>query len=135
MRPKVFLRYAAVLMLLHTIGHSIGALGSSAPPNPGVGLVLRGMETEHFNFMGRTVTLAQFYNGYGIIMIFVLLMISIQLWLLSSAVNKEMVLTLAVFLLVLAVCEFIYFFPFAALFSLLSGIAAMLAYYKVKATP
>ncbi|MDP9047049.1 MAG: hypothetical protein M3N14_02870 [Bacteroidota bacterium] len=134
MRPKLLLRIAAVLMLLHTIGHTIGAFGSTAPPNARVGLVIRGMETEHFNFMGRTTTLAQFYNGYGIIMIFVLLLISIQLWLLASAVNKSLMLTMGVFLLITAVCEFVYFFPLAALFSLLSGVATLFAYYNVKVT-
>jgi len=132
MRPKLLLRIAAILMLLHTIGHSIGALTSSEPPNPRVGLVIKGMETEHFNFMGRTTTISQFYNGYGIITIFVLLLISVQLWLLASIQNKIMVLTLAIYLLLTACCEYIYFFPFAALFTLLAGIATLFAYYKIK---
>jgi len=132
MRPKLLLRIAAILMLLHTIGHSIGALTSSEPPNPRVGLVIKGMETEHFNFMGRTTTISQFYNGYGIITIFVLLLISVQLWLLATIQNKIMVLTLAIYLLLTACCEYIYFFPFAALFTLLAGIATLFAYYKIK---
>jgi hypothetical protein len=134
MRPKLLLRIAAVLMLLHTIGHTLGALTSSEAPNARVGLVLKGMQSEHFNFMGRNATLAQFYNGYGIIMILVLLLISVQLWLLASALNKAMVLALAIFLLITACCEYVYFFPFAALITLLSGIAALWAYYKIKAT-
>lgn len=132
MRPKLLLRIAAILMLLHTIGHSIGALTSSEPPNPRVGFVIKGMETEHFSFMGRTTTISQFYNGYGIITIFVLLLISVQLWLLASIQNKIMVLTLAIYLLLTACCEYIYFFPFAALFTLLAGIATLFAYYKIK---
>ncbi len=132
MSPKLLLRIAAILMLLHTIGHTIGALTSSEPPNARVGLVIKGMETEHFDFMGRTTTLAQFYNGYGIIMIFVLLLISLQLWLLASALNKSIIITFGVFLLIMAFCEYIYFFPFASLISLLAGIATLFAYYKIK---
>jgi len=132
MRPKLLLRIAAILMLLHTIGHTIGALISSEPPNARVGLVIKGMETEHFDFMGRNTTISQFYNGYGVITIFVLLLISVQLWLLASIQNKIMALTLAVYLLLTAGCEFIYFFPFASLVSLLAGIATLIAYYKIK---
>ena len=134
MRPKLLFRSAAVLMLLHTVGHTLGTLTSSEPPNPRVGLVIKGMETEHFSFMGRTTTLAQTFNGYGVILIFVLLLISVQLWLLAATPNKSMVLTLAVYLLITCCFEYIYFFPFAALFTLLAGIATVFAYYKLKVT-
>ena len=134
MRSKLLLRIAAVLMLLHTVGHSLGMLPSSEPPNPRVGLVIKGMETEHFSFMGRITTLAQTFNGYGIILIFVLLLISVQLWQLAATPNKSMVLTLAVYLLITCCFEYIYFFPFAALFTLLAGIATVFAFYKLKVT-
>jgi len=134
MRSKLLLRIAAVLMLLHTVGHSLGMLPSSEPPNPRVGLVIKGMETEHFSFMGRITTLAQTFNGYGIILIFVLLLISVQLWQLAATPNKSMVLTLAVYLLITCCFEYIYFFPFAAIFTLLAGIATLFAYYKLKVT-
>jgi hypothetical protein len=114
------------------MGHTLGALTSSDPPNAKVGLVIKGMETEHFSFMGRNTTLSQFYNGYGIIMIFMLLLISVQLWLLASAPNKSIVLALAIFLLITAGCEYVYFFLFAAMVTLLAGIAALVAYYKMK---
>jgi len=134
MRPKLLLRIAAVLMLLHAVGHTLGTLNSSEPPNHRVGLVIKGMETEHFSFMGRTTTLAQTFNGYGIILIFVLLLNSMQLWLLAATPNKTMVLTLAVYLLITSCFEYIYFFPFATLFTMLAGITSLFAYYKLKVT-
>jgi hypothetical protein len=130
---KLALRIAAILMLLHTAGHTMGALTWKKAPNVRVAAVVTGMENEHFDFMGRSLTLASFFNGYGFIMIGVLLLISILLWLLSSAPVRSMILLLGLFLFFMAIMEFIYFFPFAAAFSLLAGISTLFAYQKSKA--
>jgi hypothetical protein len=130
---KLALKIAAILMLLHTAGHTIGALTWKNAPNVRVAAVVTGMENEHFYFMGRSLTLASFFNGYGFIMIGVLLLISILLWLLSSAPVRSMILLLGLFLFFMAIMEFIYFFPFAAAFSLLAGISTLFAYQKSKA--
>ncbi|HTR31190.1 MAG TPA: hypothetical protein VMH27_18090 [Puia sp.] len=127
MKPKILLRVAAALMLLHTIGHTMGALGSGMPDNPRVGAVLTGMRTEHFDFMGRSATLAQFFDGYGIILIFVLLFVSVQLWMLGGRPVKRMLIGMGLFLSVMAVCEYIYFFPMAAVFTLLAAVCVWLA--------
>jgi hypothetical protein len=130
---KLALRIAAILMLLHTAGHTMGALTWKKAPNVRVAAVVTGMENEHFDFMGRSLTLASFFNGYGFIMIGVLLLISILLWLLSSAPVRSMILLLGLFLFFMAIMEFIYFFAFAAAFSLLAGISTLFAYQKSKA--
>jgi hypothetical protein len=130
---KIALRIAAVLMLLHTAGHSMGALTWKNAPNVRVAAVVNGMENEHFDFMGRSLTLASFFNGYGYSMIGVLLLVSVFLWLLSSEPNKRLIAVLGLFLLFLAIIEFIYFFLFAAVFSLLAGISTLFAYQKSKA--
>ncbi|MDB5127768.1 hypothetical protein [Mucilaginibacter sp.] len=130
---KIALRIAAVLMLLHTLGHTMGALTWKNAPNARVAAVVTGMENEHFDFMGRSLTLASFFNGYGFIMIGVLLLISILLWLLSSTPVRGIILLLGLFLVFMAIVEFIYFFPFAAAFSLLAGISTLFAYQKSKA--
>jgi hypothetical protein len=130
---KLALRIAAILMLLHTAGHTMGALTWKNAPNARVAAVVTGMENEHFDFMGRSLTLASFFNGYGFIMIGILLLISILLWLLSSAPVRSMILLLGLFLVFMAIMEFIYFFPFAAAFSLLAGISTLFAYQKSKA--
>ncbi|HVW95724.1 MAG TPA: hypothetical protein VHA56_07130 [Mucilaginibacter sp.] len=131
MRPKVLIRIAAILMLLHTVGHSLGALSWKQAPNAAVAQVISGMENNHFGFMGRNASIALFYNGYGISMIFVLLLISAQLWLLSAddghKDSAKMLISLTVFLLALSVTEYIYFFTFAAAVSFISGICTLLA--------
>ncbi|MEP6612458.1 MAG: hypothetical protein ABJA76_11250 [Mucilaginibacter sp.] len=89
MKPKLLLRIASILMLLHTAGHIMGALTWAEAPNAAVAQVVKGMQTEHFAFMGRQATLGLFFNGYGFINIGVLLLIFALLWLFSGdAANK-----------------------------------------------
>jgi hypothetical protein len=132
MKPKLLLRIAAILMFLHTIGHTFGALGWKKAPNAAVAGVISGMENNHFDFMGRTTTIASFYEGYGYSMIAVLLFISVLLWLLSAEPVAKLLPLTAVFLLLLAVVEFIYFFAFAAAFSLLAGLCTLFAFIRRK---
>ena len=127
MKAKLLLRIASIIMLLHTIGHTMGALSWKTAPNAAVAKVITGMQSQHFEFMGRTASLGDFYSGYGISMIFVLLLVSILLWMLSASPVKNMLVALGLFLLVLAVCEYIYFFPMAAAFSLIAAICVGLA--------
>jgi hypothetical protein len=130
MKPKVLLRIAAVLMLLHAVGHTMGALSWSQAPNARLAAVVTAMQTEHFVFMGRNASLALFYNGYGIIMIFALLFISVQLWLLSMVFNRLMVLAMGLFLLAMCICEYLYFFPFAAAFTGIAAVLTFIAYAR-----
>lgn len=130
MKSKSLLRIAAVLMLLHDVGHTFGALGWAKPPNPKVGMIITGMQREHFDFMGRSATLAQFYNGYGISMIVILLFVAVQLWLLSKRPAKAMLLLMGIFLIALVICEYVYFFPFAALFTAVAALCTWISFLK-----
>lgn len=130
MKAKVLLRIAAVLMLLHTAGHTVGALTWKDAPNARVAAVVAGMQQEHFQFMGRSLTLGSFYEGYGFAMIGVLLLISGLLWLLSATPVRGMILLSGLFLVFMGVIELIYFFPFAAAFSLLAGLLSLIALWR-----
>jgi hypothetical protein len=130
MKTKLLLRIAAVIMLLHTLGHTMGALTWKEAPNTRVAAVISGMQNEYFNFMGRSLTLASFFDGYGFSMIGVLLLVSILLWVLSTEPVGRIILALGLFLVFMGVIELIYFFPFAAAFSLLAGIATLIAYKR-----
>jgi hypothetical protein len=133
MKPKILLRIASILMLLHTAGHTIGALTWSDAPNAAVAQVVKGMEAVHFAFMGRQVTLGLFFSGYGFINIGVLLMITAMLWLLSANGNNNLFRgftgLLGVFLVIMAMLEFVYFFVFAAVISTLAGICTLAALF------
>lgn len=129
---KIALRIAAILMLLHTIGHTVGALTWKQAPNVRVGIVITGMQTEHFDFMGRSVSLGSFFDGYGLTNIGVLLLLTSLLWLLSTESNRKFILPIGLFLLFMGIIELIYFFPLAAAISLLAGICTLLAYFLWK---
>lgn len=126
MKAKILLRVAAILMLLHTLGHTMGALNWKKAPNDTIRDVISGMQKNHFVFMGRSASLADFYQGYGLSMIGILLLVGITLWLLSGDPNNPLSRKLqplfALFLLCLGIIEYIYFFPFAAAFTLLAGL-------------
>jgi hypothetical protein len=132
MKAKTLLRTGSVIMLLHTLGHTLGALTWKEAPNAAVKQVVDGMLNNRFDFMGRSASIGDFYAGYGYTMIGVLLLIAVLLWLLSTQPSLPVILALGLFLLFMGVIEFIYFFPFAAAFSLLAGIATLLAYRKSK---
>jgi hypothetical protein len=132
MKAKVLLRIASVIMLLHTLGHTIGAMTWKDAPNAAVKQVVDGMLGNHFDFGGKSVTIGDFYAGYGYSMIGVLLLVSILLWLLSAEPNRRLILALGLFLLFLSIVEFIYFFPLPAVLSLLAGAAALIAYGRSK---
>ena len=109
MKPKLLLRIGAILMFLHTIGHTIGALSWKDAPNPSVGQVLTAMQKNHFVFMGRDTTLASFYEGYGYTMILALLLISMMLWFLAAESNNPLLAKLlplsTIFLLLMGVID------------------------------
>ena len=136
MKPKIFIRISSTLMLLHTAGHTIGALTWKQAPDSTVARLIGDMQSIHFAFMGQQVSLGSFFQGYGIINIFVLLFITVLLWLLSNAVGNtltgKLLPVVAIFLLLMGVSELIYFFPFAAAISLLAGILALAANINLK---
>lgn len=136
MKPKIFIRISSVLMLLHTAGHTMGALTWKEAPNSTVAKVVSDMQTVHFLFMGRQASLGSFFEGYGVINIFVLLLLTIALWLFSNATDNPLTTKLlpvfAVFLLLMGVSEFVYFFPFAAIISMLAGLSALVASISIK---
>ncbi|HLX93798.1 MAG TPA: hypothetical protein VKR32_19075 [Puia sp.] len=140
MTPKLLLRIASLVMLLHTIGHSIGAITWKQAPNKTIADLIAGMESNHFDFFGRQVSLAMFFEGYGVLMILVLLFITILLWLLSghtgNALTRKLLPWLCAFLILFGISEWFYFFPLPSIFSVLSGILCLLACAgKAKSNP
>lgn len=130
MKAKLLLRIASGLMLFHTLGHSIGAFTWNQAHNAALKQVIDGMVNNHFNFMGRSVTIGSFYAGYGYCMIAVLLFTSILLWLLSNEPQFRIMLLLGIFMVILGILEFIFFFPLPAICSALAGIFTLWAYGK-----
>ena len=136
MSSKLLLRIAATLTFLHIIGHSIGAFTWKNPPTAAVGQVIKGMEDNHFDFMGRSVTLAAFFDGYGFTMILVLISVTLMLWFISaegkSPFTIKLLTVLCVFLIGMGIVEFVYFFPLPGVLSSGAGICTLVARFRIK---
>jgi hypothetical protein len=115
MKRSLLIRIAAVLIFLHTVGHTFGVFGSK-PPTPAIARVLQDMEQNRFSFMGRSVSLAIFFEGYGVILIVALLFFSVVLWWLATQTESELgaklLLLSFLYLTALALLEIIYRFPY-----------------------
>lgn len=128
MKPKILLRAASCLMMLHTLGHSMGALNWKNSQDKTMQGVINAMLANKFLFMGASRSLGDFYEGYGLSMIFVLLMVTFLLWITAgeAATNPKLaakiLLPVLFFLVTLAIVEAVYFFPFAATISSVSVI-------------
>jgi hypothetical protein len=128
MKPKILLRVASIMMFLHTIGHTIGALTWKKDPDPGIQQVVDAMINHKFIFMGALRSIGDFYEGYGMMMIFVLLLMAVLLWQLSAICFKypapaaRLLIPISLGLLAIALMEFRYFFLLAGAFTLIAGL-------------
>jgi hypothetical protein len=133
MTPKLLLRIAAILMLIHLIGHSIGHSGWKKDTDPGKAEVVRVMTGAHFPFMGVSRSMGDYYEGYGYVTSAALLLMVLVLWFSSSGTGGDnrsigqIVLTVGIVLIAICGLEFAFFFPFAAGISLLAGLFTLAA--------
>jgi len=128
MKPKIILRIASVSMLLHTIGHTIGAMSWKKDPDPAIQRVVDSMISHKFIFLGSLRSIGDFYEGYGITMIVVLLLMAVLLWQLSKIYAifpdpaAKLLGPISLGLLVIALIEFKYFFFLPGTLTSLAGI-------------
>jgi hypothetical protein len=140
MKPKILLRIASIIMLLHVVGHSIGHAGWKHADDAEKQQIIEGMTGKKFPFMGMMRSMGEFYDGYGYASTVAMLFTVGLLWLVSSspeistrlAINTLWLCT--VYLVGWGGVELVYFFPFAASFSIISGVLTLLAAVKVRNT-
>lgn len=137
MKSKILLRIASILMLFHDIGHTLGHSGWKHAPDPAKQAVIDQMTGSKFPFMGASHSMGDYFEGYGYAATLALLLISAILWIVSdtsvqnnSMVRKILIVTTAI-LLAWGIIELIYFFPFAASFTLLSMLLTGLAIFNL----
>jgi hypothetical protein len=134
MRAKIILRAAAIIIFLHGIGHTMAVLTWKDDPDPKKMEVVRQMTENKFPFMGTSRSMGEYFEGFGIHGTLSLLLITLILWYASDVkepnknLNKKIILTVSIILLVWGIIELIYFFPFAASFSLISS---LLGFYSL----
>ena len=138
MTPKSLLRLGAIIMILHLVGHTFGHMGWRKCTEPVREEVVRHMTEYKFPFMGAIHSIGDYYEGYGWAGGVALFFFAAIMWSLSAAsvsesriVQRQTVL-LALCLLVWGILEWLYFFPFAAAFSLAAAACCGWAYYTLR---
>jgi len=133
MKPKLLLRIAAVLMLIHAVLHTIGFGSWKSDPDPAKHQVILLMTGGKFPFMGVSRNMGEFYDGFGYASSVALLLIATLLWFTSgeltsnTSLARKIVMILAFALFFWGLDELIYFFPFAVTITWLSCLCCFLS--------
>lgn len=134
MKPKLLLRLGAIIMILHLAGHTFGHLGWRKCTEPVREEVVRHMTEYKFPFMGAIHSIGDYYEGYGWTGGVALFFFAAIMWSLSAAsvsessIVRRQTIILTLCLLVWGVLEWIFFFPFAAAFTLAAAVCCGWAY-------
>jgi hypothetical protein len=111
----------------------MGATTWKKTPNAAKQSVIESMTAHKFPFMGVERSMGEYYDGYGFACTLALLLITAILWITSNvtphtiALVKNILVVLSFILLAWGIDELIFFFPFAAGFSLLSFLLTLIA--------
>jgi hypothetical protein len=121
MRPSVFYRIAAVLLLLLDAGHTSGYPWS----DPAWAVDLGPMRSTHFNILGFSRTYWDFYVGFGLTVSVLLLLAVVLAWQLGSLPPESLARmrgtawTFALCFAAITVLDWKYFFIIPIVFSIL----------------
>lgn len=141
MKPKILLWAAITFIIIHLIGHTIGhftwtdSQGDSLREE-----VIRRMTQHKFEFMGTDRSMGDYFEGYSALLLIKYLVFILLLWVISGFAEhqpqtaRRLLAPIALGLMAFGVLEFVYFFPFAAIMSLLAGICAFAAMFGLKKT-
>ena len=136
MKTKLLLRIAAVIMLLHGLGHTFGVMTWQNPRTAEYQQTVEKMQDVQFDFMGKSnATLADFYSGFGYGGTILLLLSAALLWVISDLRHKSVIKLLwiiGVAIVLLGIIETIYFFPFAVSFCIVSAALVFIAIFQLK---
>ncbi|HTD39792.1 MAG TPA: hypothetical protein VK671_04170 [Mucilaginibacter sp.] len=128
MKPKLLLRIAAILILIHGVLHTMGFSQWKQDPDPARHEVIKQMTGQKLPFMGTSRNMGEYYDGFGYSCSIALILIALLLWIVSGELSsnpslaKKVILVISFSLLVWATDELIYFFPFAAGLTLVASV-------------
>jgi hypothetical protein len=135
MKPRLFLRIAALCILIHLIGHFFGHFSWKETPDPVKQEVIRQMTGPKFEFMGAMRSMGDYFEGYGLIL-FIVYGMSIALILSAMRysdsnhdIARKVLTPIGIGFVAMGAIEFVYFFPFAASLSLGAGLFIILAIF------
>jgi hypothetical protein len=115
MKAAIFVRIAAVLVLLHAVLHTVGGVFGKVPGGPAA-VAVAAMKANRFVAFGNTRSFWDFYMGFGLGVTIFLTMEAVVLWLLAplTVLHGEKVrpalMAFAIGYLVFAVNSYRYFF-------------------------
>lgn len=135
MKPKLLLRIAAVIIFIHAVLHTIGHAGWKKAPQPERQIVIVQMTGHKVPFMGSSRSLGDYFEGYGYACTLAMLLIAFILWAASTSdagITKKITGAVAVCLLFWSMDEFIYFFPFAAVLTLIAALLSLIAFFRFR---
>jgi len=139
MKPKILLRVASIVMILHDVGHMIGSLTWKQTAELEKQQVIEQMTEHRFPFMGAMRSMGDYYDGYGYASALAILLISVILWIVSGSaaqnpsLAKNILITISATLLLWGINELVFFFPFAAAFSLFAIALTFIALLQLNA--
>jgi len=137
MTVKILLRIASIIMLSHLIGHSFGQNRWKIDKNPVIKDVAQKMMGPKFLNMGVFRNMGDYFDGYGYSATISMSLFVVVLWLASCAITpaniflNNVLLTLGIAFLALSIVEFRYFFPFAAITTLLADLFVFISWYML----
>ena len=138
MKPKILLRIASGIILLHAIGHFFGVAGLTKDGTDEQNQVIQAMTVHRFPVLGTVHSFADFLNGFGWIGEISLLLTVYLLWLTGSVaesqpgISRKLSAALFISLLAQSILEFIYFFPVAYLMTMIATILTGLSFVLTK---
>jgi hypothetical protein len=138
MKPKILLRIAAILIFIHSILHTYGFNTWKKAPDPVYKIIVDGMTTHTFPFMGAVRSLGNFYEGFGYASSIALFLIAVVLWHVSGETDrttnlaKKIIYAVGIALVAWGIDELIYFFPFAAAITLTAAVLTLLSAFIMK---
>jgi len=138
MKPPILLKIASVIMALHAVGHVFGVASSNKGSTSEEQDIIHAMTDHRFPIMGATRSFADLYNGFGNIVTVSLLLMAVLLWMTGffanqfSAVSKKLTLVLFIGLFLQSILEFVYFFPAAALMTLIAALLTGASFLRIK---
>jgi hypothetical protein len=138
MKTKLFLRIAAIMIMVHLLGHTVGHFTWDKPDDTQMKRVVNSMLEYKAEFMGATRSMGDYFNGYSLMMFFVFGMSISILWYASNfpdnqkAITRKILYPIGIAYVAFGVIEFYNFFPFAAIMSLGAGVLILIAVYGRK---
>jgi hypothetical protein len=85
--PKILLRIAAILMVVHFFGHTLGFSGWKKATDPVQQDVIKQMTGPKFPLMGAIHSMGEYYDGFGYGCSIAILLFILTLWFVSGRIE------------------------------------------------